>query len=90
MDEIVRPFIADFNYTRFAKGTWYDIFASEHPFNLNSNCVRTTFLRNDSSDRVLLITNFIDSIGLLTRVYGVASFDSPEIGFKVSYYAIRK
>lgn len=65
-------------------------YAYEHPFNLNSKCVRTTFLKIDNFQRVLTITNFVDSLGLLTRIYGSAIFNNETKGYDSSYFALRK
>jgi hypothetical protein len=88
VEEVVRPFVKDFNFTLFAQGTWYDVYADDHPFNYNSKCVRTTFLQGN--ERLFLITNFVDPIGLLTRVYGVASENAEKKGYDVTYFAVRE
>lgn len=69
----------------------YELYSYEHPFYLDSRCVRTTFLTHEEANEdINLITNLINQRGFLTRVLGSAVVDEEAKGFDVLYYAYRE
>lgn len=89
-EDEIQTYIKEFNFLEFAQGTWFDLFAYDHPFNDFSRCVRTTFFNQSTfHENVPLITNFIDSKNLLTRILGSSKYEEKSKGYEVDYYAIR-
>lgn len=46
--------------------------------------------REEGKEEAALITNFIDSKGFLTRIFGTAKFEREAKGYEIEYYALRK